>query len=101
MIDSLPKLLIATVTTLKLLSLSLIFGLIIGLIFALMRLSKKKFINNQNALLVMDNMRGEFLYDEIYDYDVISENKSTFIKTLLPLISYQNHQKISWAQKGH
>ena len=46
MIDSLPKLLIATVTTLKLLSLSLIFGLIIGLIFALMRLSKKKFINN-------------------------------------------------------
>ena len=46
MIDSLPKLLIATLTTLKLLSLSLIFGLIIGLIFALMRLSKKKFINN-------------------------------------------------------
>ena len=31
-------------------------------------------------------------FDEIYDFDVISENKSTFIKTLLPLISYQNHQ---------
>tara|TARA_X000001036_G_scaffold228317_1_gene213408 strand:+ start:477 stop:1151 length:675 start_codon:yes stop_codon:yes gene_type:complete len=46
MIESLPKLLNATLTTLKLLSLSLIFGLIIGLIFALMRLSKKKFINN-------------------------------------------------------
>ena len=46
MINSLPKLLSATLTTLKLLSLSLIFGLIIGLIFAIMRLSKNKFINN-------------------------------------------------------
>ena len=44
MINSLPKLLSATLTTLKLLSLSLIFGLIIGLIFAIMRLSKNKFI---------------------------------------------------------
>jgi len=46
MINSLPKLLNATLTTLKLLSLSLIFGLIIGLIFAIMRLSKNKFISN-------------------------------------------------------
>ena len=46
MINSLPKLLGATLTTLKLLSLSLIFGLIIGLIFAIMRLSKNKFISN-------------------------------------------------------
>ena len=46
MINSLPKLLSATLTTLKLLSLSLIFGLIIGLIFAIMRLSKNKFVNN-------------------------------------------------------
>ena len=46
MINSLPKLLNATITTLKLLSLSLIFGLVIGLIFAIMRLSKNKFINN-------------------------------------------------------
>jgi len=46
MINSLPKLLGATLTTLKLLSLSLIFGLIIGLIFAIMRLSKNKLINN-------------------------------------------------------
>ena len=46
MINSLPKLLSATLTTLKLLSLSLIFGLIIGLIFAIMRLSKNKLINN-------------------------------------------------------
>ena len=46
MINSLPKLLNATLTTLKLLSLSLIFGLVIGLIFAIMRLSKNKFISN-------------------------------------------------------
>ena len=46
MINSLPKLLSATLTTLKLLSLSLIFGLIIGLIFAIMRLSKNKFVSN-------------------------------------------------------
>tara|TARA_B100000945_G_scaffold95844_1_gene74924 strand:+ start:278 stop:952 length:675 start_codon:yes stop_codon:yes gene_type:complete len=46
MVNSIPKLLIATLTTLKLLSLSLIFGLIIGLIFAIMRISKNKFINN-------------------------------------------------------
>ena len=42
MLESLPKLLIATLTTLKLLSLSLIFGLLIGLIFAIMRISKNK-----------------------------------------------------------
>ena len=46
MINSLPKLLSATLTTLKLLSLSLIFGLIIGLIFAIMRLSNNKLIGN-------------------------------------------------------
>tara|TARA_B100001778_G_scaffold95602_1_gene78170 strand:- start:1843 stop:2517 length:675 start_codon:yes stop_codon:yes gene_type:complete len=46
MIDSLPKLLSATLTTLKLLSLSLVFGLIIGLIFAIMRLNKNNFVNN-------------------------------------------------------
>jgi len=46
MINSIPKLLGATLTTLKLLSLSLVFGLIIGLIFAVMRLSKNKFVGN-------------------------------------------------------
>ena len=46
MIESLPKLLNATLTTLKLLSLSLVFGLIIGLIFSVMRLSKNKFVSN-------------------------------------------------------
>ena len=45
MITSLPKLLSATIITLKLLSLSLIFGLFIGLLFAILRLNKNKFIN--------------------------------------------------------
>ena len=45
MITSLPKLLGATVVTLKLLSLSLFFGLFIGLLFAILRLNKNIFIN--------------------------------------------------------
>ena len=45
MATSLPKLLSAAVVTLKLLSLSLIFGLIIGLIFAILRLNKNPIIN--------------------------------------------------------
>ena len=45
MVTSLPKLLSATVITLKLLSLSLFFGLIIGLLFAILRLNKNPFIN--------------------------------------------------------
>ena len=45
MINSLPKLLSAAVITLKLLSVSLIIGLFIGLIFAILRLSKNTFIN--------------------------------------------------------
>ena len=42
---SFPKLLSAAVVTLKLLSLSLFFGLIIGLIFAILRLNKNPFLN--------------------------------------------------------
>ena len=45
MITSLPKLLGATLVTLKLLSLSLFFGLFIGLLFAILRLNKNKIIN--------------------------------------------------------
>ena len=45
MFTSLPKLLSATVITLKLLSVSLIFGLFIGLLFAILRLNKNIFIN--------------------------------------------------------
>ena len=42
---SLPKLLSAAVVTLKLLSLSLFFGLFIGLLFAILRLNKNPLIN--------------------------------------------------------
>ena len=45
MATSLPKLLSAAVVTLKLLSLSLFFGLIIGLIFAILRLNKNPLLN--------------------------------------------------------
>ena len=45
MINSLPKLLNAAVVTLKLLSVSLIVGLFIGLLFAILRLNKNIFIN--------------------------------------------------------
>ena len=45
MISSLPKLLNAAVITLKLLSVSLIIGLFIGLFFAILRLKKNIFIN--------------------------------------------------------
>ena len=45
MINSLPKLLNAAVITFKLLSVSLIIGLFIGLFFAILRLNKNIFIN--------------------------------------------------------
>ena len=45
MATSLPKLLGAAAVTLKLLSLSLFFGLFIGLLFAILRLNKNPIIN--------------------------------------------------------
>ena len=45
MITSFPKLLDAAVVTLKLLSLSLFFGLFIGLLFAILRLNKNRILN--------------------------------------------------------
>jgi len=45
MASSFPKLLNATLVTLKLLSLSLIFGLVLGLLFAILRLNKNIFLN--------------------------------------------------------
>jgi len=45
MITSLPKLLSAAVITLKLLSLSLFFGMFIGFLFAILRLNKNPVIN--------------------------------------------------------
>ena len=45
MTNSFPKLLSATLVTLKLLSVSLIIGLFIGLLFAILRMNKNLFIN--------------------------------------------------------
>ncbi len=45
MITSFPKLLEATIITLQLLSVSLFFGLIVGLLFAILRLNKNIFVN--------------------------------------------------------
>ena len=45
MITSFPKLLSATVITLKLLSASLIIGMFLGLFFAILRMNKNIFIN--------------------------------------------------------
>ena len=45
MITSFPKLLGATVITLKLLSVSLIIGMLLGLFFAILRMNKNIFIN--------------------------------------------------------
>ena len=45
MATSLPKLLSAAIVTLKLLSLSLFFGIFIGLLFAILRLNKNPIIN--------------------------------------------------------
>ena len=45
MITSFPKLLNATLITLKLLSASLVFGLFIGLLFAVLRMNKNPIIN--------------------------------------------------------
>ena len=45
MINSFPKLLNAAVVTIKLLSVSLIVGLFIGLLFAILRLNNNIFIN--------------------------------------------------------
>ena len=47
MFTSFPKLLGATVVTLKLLSVSLFFGLFLGLLFAILRLNKNIFINKR------------------------------------------------------
>ena len=45
MASSLPKLLGAAIITIKLLSLSLFFGIFIGLLFAILRLNKNPFLN--------------------------------------------------------
>ena len=65
MINSFPKLLNASAITLKLLSLSLIFGLFIGLLFAVMRMSKN-FILNKFAYGYSYLFRGTPLLVQIF-----------------------------------
>ena len=65
MINSFPKLLNATIVTLKLLSLSLLFGLFIGLFFAVMRMSKN-FILNKFAYGYSYLFRGTPLLVQIF-----------------------------------
>ena len=65
MINSFPKLLNASAITLKLLSLSLFFGLFIGLLFAVMRMSKN-FILNKFAYGYSYLFRGTPLLVQIF-----------------------------------
>lgn len=45
-------------------------------------INKKKNIKNDKILLVLDNMRGEFLYDEIYDYEKEIFNNLKLLNTI-------------------
>ena len=63
--SSLPKLLSAAIITLKLLSASLIIGLLIGLLFAILRLSKN-FIINRFAYVYSYVFRGTPLLVQIF-----------------------------------
>ena len=65
MITSFPKLLSATVITLKLLSVSLIIGMFLGLFFAILRMNKN-FIVNQFAYGYSYVFRGTPLLVQIF-----------------------------------
>ena len=86
MISSFPKLLGATIITLKLLSVSLIIGLIIGLIFAILRLNKNIFIN-RFAYLYSYIFRGTPLLVQIFiiyfGLGQIEYLRSTFLWVIL------------------
>ena len=64
-INSFPKLISATVVTLKLLSLSLVIGLLIGLLFAILRI-KKNFLLNKIAYGYSYVFRGTPLLVQIF-----------------------------------
>ena len=86
MINSFPKLLNATVITLKLLSLSLFFGLFIGLLFAVMRMSKN-YILNKFAYGYSYLFRGTPLLVQIFiiyfGFGQIELIRSSFLWTVL------------------
>jgi len=64
MINSFPKLLNATLITLKLLSASLFFGLFIGLLFAVLRMNKNPIINKfaYGYSIYLEELRYWFKY---------------------------------------
>ena len=86
MVTSFPKLLNATLITLKLLSLSLIFGLLIGLSFALMRVSKNSIINKVSYIYSYI-FRGTPLLVQIFIINFglgqIEYLRTTFLWTIL------------------
>ena len=91
MIGSFPKLLSATVITLKLLSLSLFFGLFIGLLFAILRMNKNPIINKfANGYSYV--FRGTPLLVQIFiiyfGLGQIEYLRSTFLWVILKAVSY-------------
>ena len=86
MVSSLPRLLSAAVITLKLLSASLIIGLFIGLLFAILRLSKN-FIINRFAYAYSYVFRGTPLLVQIfiiyYGLAQIEYLRSSFLWTII------------------
>ena len=87
MIVSFPKLLKATVITLKLLSLSLFFGLFIGLLFAILRMNKNPIINKfaygysyvfRGAVQSID--KGQFEASEVLGF----RKKIYYYKIIIP-----------------
>ena len=86
MANSFPKLLNASLITLKLLSVSLIVGLFIGLLFAILRLNKNIFVN-KFAYSYSYLFRGTPLLVQIfiiyYGLGNIEYLRSTFIWVIL------------------
>ncbi|MEK9747005.1 MAG: ABC transporter permease subunit, partial [Pelagibacteraceae bacterium] len=86
MINSFPKLLGATVVTLKLLSVSLIVGLFIGLLFAILRMNQN-FIINRFAYGYSYVFRGTPLLVQIFiiyfGLGQIEYLRTTFLWTIL------------------
>ena len=86
MVNSFPKLLSAAAITLKLLSVSLIIGLFIGLLFAILRLNKNIFVN-RFAYGYSYLFRGTPLLVQIfiiyYGLGQIEYLRTTFLWTIL------------------
>ena len=90
-ITSFPKLLSATLITLKLLSASLFFGLLLGLFFAILRLNKSKLIRGF-AYGYSYVFRGTPLLVQIFiiyfGLGQIEYLRTTFLWVILKAVSY-------------